>query len=126
MDPSENIIAAQTLSDHTNDENMRRMTVNAQITAVTSIFEAFGNILQWTIWIFITKFFGYGSLLQSILLYFVILPYVFLMNTSQNKNRVVEAGWMNVLKNVFGTAYHHLAWIGNKKKSNLEPKFNSF
>ena len=81
---------------------MRRLKVNAQVTAVTSMIEAFGNILQWSIWIFITKFAGYGTLIQSILLYFVILPYVFLMNTSQNKDRVIEVGWVNVLKNVFG------------------------
>jgi len=126
VDPSKNISAAKTLSDHTNDENMRRMKVNAQITAVTSIFEVFGNILQWTIWIFITKFAGYGSLIQSILLYFVILPYVFLMNTRQNKNRVVEDGWMNVLKNVFGTGYQHLALIGNNIKNQHRTKVKPF
>ena len=36
------------------------------------------------------------------LLYFVILPYTFLMNTRYNKNRVVEEGWKNVLRNVIG------------------------
>ena len=97
MDPSKNAVAAKTLSECTNNENMRRMKVNAQVTAVTSMFEVFGNVLQWTIWIFVTKFAGYGTLIQSILLYFVILPYAFLMNTSQNKNRIVEEGWMNVL-----------------------------
>ena len=30
----------------------------------------------------------------------IILPYAFLMNTSENKNRVVEHGWSSVLKNV--------------------------
>ena len=78
------------------------MKVNAQVTAMTSIIEAFGNILQWSIWIFITKLAGYGTLIQSILLYFVMLPYVFLMNTSQNKEQVIDAGWLQVLKNAFG------------------------
>ena len=77
--------------------------MNAQITAVTSILEIAGNIVQWAIWILITKFVGLGSLIQSILLYFVVLPYVFLMNSSHNKNRIIEDGWINVLKNAIGT-----------------------
>ena len=84
---------------------MRKWKVNAQVTAVTSILEIFGNVVQWSVWIFITKFAGYGTLIQSILLYFVLLPYAFLMNTDQNKNRIIDAGWKNVLKNVFGGVY---------------------
>ena len=34
------------------------------------------------------------------LLYFVVLPYAFLMNTRYNKNRIIEEGWLNVLKNM--------------------------
>ena len=33
-------------------------------------------------------------------LYMILLPYAFLMNTSHNKNRLVEYGWSNVIKNV--------------------------
>ena len=112
VDPSKNKIAANNLSDDVNETNMRKLKLNAQVTAMTSIIEAFGNIIQWSIWIFITKFAGYGTLIQSILLYFVILPYVFLMNTSQNKDRVIEIGWLNVLKNAFGNGVRFSA-IGN-------------
>ena len=40
----------------------------------------------------------------------VILPYVFLMNTSHNKNRVIEHGWTNVFNNILGrklTPFNH-------------------
>ena len=97
------MIAAEGLSKSKNEDNMQKMRVNAQITAVTSILEIVGNVVQWAIWILITKFVGLGSLIQSILLYFVVLPYVFLMNTSHNKSRIVEDGWINVLKNAIGT-----------------------
>ena len=30
----------------------------------------------------------------------ILLPYAFLMNTSHNKNRIVEYGWINVFKNL--------------------------
>ena len=101
---------------------MRKLKVNAQVTAMTSIIEAFGNILQWSIWIFITKFAGYGTLIQSILLYFVALPYVFLMNTSQNKERVIESGWFNILKNACGNGEKVMAirsWCQNYWNCNL-------
>ena len=34
--------------------------------------------------------------------YDVLLPYSFLMNTSHNKDRVVQLGWKNVFKNIIG------------------------
>ena len=34
------------------------------------------------------------------MLHFVILSYAFLMNTTSNKNRIIEEGWTNVLKNM--------------------------
>ena len=46
---------------------------------------------------------GFGGFAQKILfmlLYFVVLPYAFLMNTRYNKNRIIEEGWLNVLKNM--------------------------
>ena len=46
---------------------------------------------------------GFGGFAQKILfmlLYFVVLPYGFLMNTRYNKNRIIEEGWINVLKNM--------------------------
>ena len=46
---------------------------------------------------------GFGGFVQKMLfmlLYFVVLPYAFLMNTRYNKNRIIEEGWLNVLKNM--------------------------
>ena len=34
-------------------------------------------------------------------LYWAILPYTFLKNTSENRARIVDIGWKNVIKNVF-------------------------
>ena len=33
----------------------------------------------------------------------IVLPYSFLMNTSYNKERIIEQGWMNIFKNIFGS-----------------------
>ena len=101
MDPSKNPIASESFSKDHNTENMRRLKVNAQVTAVTTLLESLGNLIQWTIWICFTKFAGHATLIQSILLYFVILPYAFLKNTNENKHRIVDEGWTNVVKNIF-------------------------
>ena len=43
---------------------------------------------------------SYATLVQFMFLYMLLLPYAFLMNTSHNKNRIVEYGWKNVFGNL--------------------------
>ena len=47
----------------------------------------------------------------------VILPYSFLKNTSDNKERIIEQGWMNIFKNIFGNLLEALG----VKHSVVEP-----
>ena len=49
---------------------------------------------------------NFTTLLQMVMLYMIILPYAFLMNTSDNKNRVIEHGWKNIVMNVIGRSNH--------------------
>ena len=44
----------------------------------------------------------YGSTAIMTFLYMVVVPYSFLMNTSHNKNRIVEHGWKTVFNNILG------------------------
>ena len=37
------------------------------------------------------------------LLEFIVLPYAFLINTRENKNRIVEEGWTNVFRNMLNS-----------------------
>ena len=53
----------------------------------------------------------------SMILYDIILPHVFLMNTSENKNRIVELGWKNVLKNIVGICNNT---VGNSENTATE------
>ena len=101
MDPSQNEIAAQFVPDNVSNQNMKRMKVNVQVTAVTTLLEAMGCLLVLCTWTLSAKFAGYGTLIPSMLLYLVLLPYAFLMNTTQNRHRIIEEGWINVLKNIF-------------------------
>ena len=43
---------------------------------------------------------SFATLVHFMFLYMVLLPYAFLMNTSHNKNRIVEYGWRNVFSNL--------------------------
>ena len=90
------------LSNESQNRSVRNVRVNAQVTAVITIFEVLGSAI-----IVITQMFrirvGFSKFAQVtlyMLLHFVVLSYAFLMNTRYNKNRVVEDGWMNVLKNM--------------------------
>ena len=46
------------------------------------------------------SFGSFAGIILTMMLYFVVLPYAFLMNTRYNKRRIIEEGWMNVLKNM--------------------------
>ena len=79
---------------------MKRMKVNAQVTAITAILESIGNVT----YVIHTLFTGprFSAMIHGQVTYMIVLPYVFLMNTSHNKNRIVEHGWKNVLRNIIG------------------------
>ena len=80
---------------------MRILKVNAQVAAMISVFEIFVNITA-----FVLTMISNGVTLFTLSLnigaYNVILPYVFIMNTSHNKYRIVESGWKNVIFNIIG------------------------
>ena len=80
--------------------NMKRYKVNSQVTALICILEMVGAIT----FSIHRSFTGptIDTLLHSQFTYFILMPYVFLMNTSHNKNRIVEHGWKNVLRNMIG------------------------
>ena len=80
--------------------NKKKVLVNSQITAMISILESETN-LAFLIILWYFKGTTYFSLILPLILHDVILPYAFLMNTSDNKNRIVEVGWKNVFKNLF-------------------------
>ena len=103
VDPTQNPIAEEHLSESSNTRNQRKLLVNAQITAVLSLIE-------------VIYFFGYVLTISAVrgtspeaviiipillmILYLIILPYAFLMNTSHNKNHIIDHGWVNVVKNM--------------------------
>jgi hypothetical protein len=97
--PSKNNLASKSLSEAQVEINTKKVVVNVQVKAVISLIETISNIM-YVIFISITVRYTYLSMIQNMILYMVVIPYTFLMNTSDNKNRVVEYGWRNVFQNL--------------------------
>ena len=82
---------------------MKLVAVNARVTFVVWILETIANISVLSLW----KIVGgtsFGTLTNAMMWYYLIISYTFLMNTSYNKNRIIEDGWevviMNPLKSI--------------------------
>ena len=90
------------LSDDVQRKHERLMHVNAQVTAVTTMMEFSGNCISFVIFIVLGGHGKFTSSVSIMFLNFVVLSYAFLMNTKYNKNRIIEYGWLNVFKNIFG------------------------
>ena len=94
------------LADHQKDSikaDMNRLHVNAQVTCMILLLEILFSFIQLALLI-IFKAHTFPTLINGIFLWSIVLPHTFLMNTSHNKRRIIEKGWVNVLRNVFGLA----------------------
>ena len=80
---------------------MKRIKVNAQVTFMISVLEMIGYILMITV-VVIFKSTALPVIINIEIMYMIILPRAYLMNTSYNKGRIIEHGWKNVFKNTFG------------------------
>ena len=72
-----------------------------------TISELVYAILVSVVYGFVSKGSSFGTLIQGMSAAYVVIPYLFLMNTSYNKYRVVEFGWKNVLKNILGKRWRN-------------------
>ena len=97
--PSQREDADRDISEDAHAIDQRKIRVNAQVKAMISLLELSSNI-GYVIIISFTVRTSYATLVQFMFLYMVLLPYAFLMNTSHNKNRIVEYGWTNVCSNL--------------------------
>ena len=112
------------LNKDINELNAKKLLVSSQVTAIVTIIELSFNILYVLVVAIIMQKTSFGTVIQAMVLYFVILPYSFLMNTSYNRNRIVDLGWKNILKNIFGCPTNSVATsnndfiMGNTNKKN--------
>ena len=109
---------ATSLSRNSHEINQKKLLVNAQVTAMVSLLELASNV-TYIIIVYFTVKTSYTTLIQIMILYMILLPYAFLMNTSHNKKRIVEYGWSNVFKNLIRKPNNILRDYINRPKSNV-------
>ena len=108
---------ADKLNDEINTGNMKKLRVNAQVTAINTIVEMTGTI-TYIIILAIMRGNNFNSFIYTQFFYSILLPFIFLSNTSENKDRIVEAGWKNVMKNIIDSIkkqmYANLKFVAEK------------
>lgn len=122
--PSGNNVAARNLNNFYNDLNKKRIHVNSQVTAMITILESAYVIVHTIVLAVVAKKSTLSTLVPRVGLFFVILPYAFLMNTCHNKNRIVDIGWENVIKNILGWKDNSSLDTSNNVKETKENKQN--
>ena len=80
---------------------MKRIMVNAQVTFMISVLELIGYIFIISM-VIIFKSTSLPLIINIEIMYLIVLPRAYLMNTSHNKRRIIEHGWKNILRNTFG------------------------
>ena len=101
VEPSDSNVAANSLPRDIQLRNVRKAKVNANVYLVLYILEWVGNGSSYIVHIYWKHYF----LDMFLFWYYVTLPYVHLMNTSDNKELVVDNGLTNVLRNAFVTPF---------------------
>ena len=99
--PTEDNVAAKSLSRDTQLRNMRIVAVNAKVTFVLWLLEFLAVFFIAMAWVFIAGSTTFGTLTNSMIWLHVLIPYTFLMNTSYNKGRIIDEGWKTVVLNSF-------------------------
>ena len=99
--------------------NMKRIQVNYHVTAIITFLEILGNVTYVILLGLIIGKVSLATVIHVMTVHMVVLPYTFLMNTSHNKNRIVEKGWKNVFRNLTGRSKNIVGCSDtNSKNSN--------
>ena len=79
--------------------NLRKLKVNADVTFAIWILECFGYFLIVIVWA-IGAFLKVDIILEYIIVvYYVMLPHTYLMNSSHNKDLIIDEGLKTIIKN---------------------------
>ena len=91
------------LSDKTKARRRKLTNVNIKVTFIMWAIELVGSLLL----ILITTIFGHGQIgaatagIFIFAFYFVILPFCYLVNSSDIKYAIVDDGWIRTVRGIF-------------------------
>ena len=106
VEPSGDNRAVQMLAEEVQMRNVRKVKVNAQVTFIIYILETAANFSIFVVWLFVHGSSSEVTVTMGVMWFHVVLPYIFLMNTSHNKNLLIDDGWLNTFKNAVGISIH--------------------
>ena len=92
---SDNVVA-NSLQSCMQQRNLRKVEVNAKITFIIWLLEIFSIIVVAAVGV--TAGMKEIASILYLLFYYVILPLVFVINTSDNKDRLVDLGFCNLIR----------------------------
>ena len=112
-------MAANALASNIQQINVRKVAVNAKVTFVIWILETISLIVVFVVWII----FQMKELTTTLIFLFlyVAIPLTFLMNTSENKDRLANIEILDIVRNTFcfskkpiSEPNHNVSTINNK------------
>ena len=98
--PSPNNFAAKSLAPYEQNRNTRKVEINANITFAIWIVETILAVVLFSV-IKIWRFQEF-TMPYYILCLHIVVPFIFLMNSSENRKHLVDVGFINILRNTIG------------------------
>ena len=101
--------------------DIRRLKVNAQITALITSIEFLGNLTLF-LHLYFVESNPWTSTIHGMVFYNIMGPYAFLSNTTDNKNRIIDTGWGSIFRNLLGIKQESIldSTDDSKEKSGTE------
>ena len=96
VEPLSDNVVANSVQSCMQQRNLRKVEVNAKITFIIWLLEIFSIIVVAVVGV-VAGMKEIASVLY-LLFYYVILPLVFVINTSSNKDRLVDLGFCNLIR----------------------------
>ena len=96
--PDNMVTAASTLPEEVQQHNIRKVVVNAKVTFGIWILETV--TLAIVVLLFVILRLNKITTTLVMILFYVVLPYIFLVNTSDNKNVWINNGFAKMIRNV--------------------------
>ena len=79
--------------------NLRKLKVNADVTFAIWILEWVGTFIIIFFWCLDASR-GINLIMEAVIvIFYVVLPHSYLMNTAHNKDRIIDEGLKNIIKN---------------------------
>ena len=100
VEPSPDNLAANSLASDIQERDVRKVKISAKVTLAIWVLETISFAF-----LFFTKiFFQNFELLKTvaILLLHVVIPFVFLANSSENRERLADVRFLNIIQNTIG------------------------